>query len=72
MFNFSQYQERRKFQPQEYIGYFEDCNLSLTQRLVKRGRFAKVSGVITDSFKWRVMYPNVARVEDGTDLRRQG
>ncbi len=43
MFNFGQDQGRRKFQPQEYIEYFEDCNLSLTPRLAKRGRFAKVS-----------------------------
>jgi hypothetical protein len=42
---------RRKFQPQEYIEYFEDWNLSpavggmchLTPRLAKRGRFTKVS-----------------------------
>jgi len=43
MFNFGQDQGRRKFQPQEYIEYFEDWNLSLTQKLGKRGCFAKVS-----------------------------
>ena len=40
---FVQGQERRKFQPQEYIEYFEDWNLSLTSRLGKKCRFAKVS-----------------------------
>jgi len=43
MFNFAQVQGRRKFQPQEYIEYFEDRSLSLTQKLGKRGGFAKVS-----------------------------
>ena len=36
-------QERRKFQPQEYIEYFEDWNLSLTQKSDIKCRFAKVS-----------------------------
>jgi hypothetical protein len=31
---------------QEYIKYFEDKNLSLTQGLGKRGRFSKVSKCI--------------------------
>ena len=35
MRNFLQGQGRRRFQPQEYIEYFEDQNLSLTQRLRK-------------------------------------
>jgi hypothetical protein len=43
MFNFVQGQERRKFNPQEYLGYFEDLNLSLPQRLGKRGRFETAS-----------------------------
>ncbi len=43
MLNFVQVQERRKFEPQEYIEYFEDSNLSLTPKLGKRERFAKVS-----------------------------
>jgi hypothetical protein len=33
-------------QPQEYIEYFADYNLSLTPRLSERGRFAKVSSLI--------------------------
>ena len=40
---FVQVQGRRKFQPQEYIKYFEDWNLSLTQKSGKKCRFSKVS-----------------------------
>jgi len=48
---FVRVQGRRKFQPQEYIEYFEDSaeaslkcrNLSLTQKSGKKCRFAKVS-----------------------------
>ena len=36
-------QGRRKFQPQEYMEYFEDWNLSLTQKSGIKCRFAKVS-----------------------------
>ena len=36
---FVRVQGRRKFQPHEYIEYFEDLNLSRTQRLGKMGRF---------------------------------
>jgi len=35
------------------MGYFEDYNLSLTQKLGKKGRFAKVSTSIFLSFKSR-------------------
>ena len=42
MLNFVQFQERRKFKSQEYIKYFEDYNLSLTQKLGKRKCFSEV------------------------------
>lgn len=38
-FQFVQSQGVRKFYPQEYMAYFEDYNLSQTQRWVKMGRF---------------------------------
>jgi hypothetical protein len=32
-----------KFQPQEYIEYFEDLNLSLTREIGQKGYFPEVS-----------------------------
>ncbi len=40
---FVRVQGRRKFQPQEYMEYFEDGNLSLTQKSGKKCCFANAS-----------------------------
>ncbi|RZB31800.1 MAG: hypothetical protein SRB1_01419 [Desulfobacteraceae bacterium Eth-SRB1] len=50
MFNFVRVQVRQKFQPQEYIKYFEalkfetDAVIGQISSDFERGRFAKVSG----------------------------
>jgi len=41
MFNFVQVHGRGKFQPEEYIEYFQDQNLSLTPKFDTRGVFQK-------------------------------
>ena len=78
MLNFVQVQERRKIEPQEYIEYFEDYILSLTQKLGERGRFAKVSNngganmsdeekvihLTDDSFKEEVIHPQTPALVD--------
>jgi hypothetical protein len=43
MVSFAQVQGGRESLPQEYMWYFEDQDLSPTQRLGKRGGFSKVS-----------------------------
>ncbi len=43
MFNLASGQGRWKFQPEEYIGYFEDLNFHLTLRWGQRGHCDTVS-----------------------------
>ena len=63
---FVRVQGRRKFQPQEYIEYFEDWNLSLSKRSVDpahRGRRNRAKSAVLQrsrsvtDFYWRFRVP---------------